>query len=346
MIKLSATFTKLAAILLVIAMLFSFAACGSKDNGNTTNSWLNLPKVLVTQDDTATEPATDPATNEDPSEDPSSEDPTAASDTQVDPSATDVSATDDTTVAASTTGTTKAGAPTGTKPGTTAPQTFKLNSKQEMLNYYNTATKNAQSNKSGFHKERIGAFTSDPKIPKAVLAVFPDAMDLVCKFMSIDKGPVSKSHAYIVDTQKGVAPNKKHPERQFLQESKLTINDIKDISYTMSGDNAVITIKLKDGKSDKNTDITKLPLEKCGICSGNYDHSDFDHQNAVIMFDAVDAGKFNEAYSNAVIKATINTKTGQFTDLKITFHTDVDINLIVNIKAAGNISVHYTKFKY
>ena len=331
---------KLLAMVLAIAMIFSFAACGGNENPEETDAPSSQEAVSNEDDTTLAPDVTAEGTTEPVSEDDTTapaEEPTEAQSENASASEESTDATAS-TQAGSTAASTQANS-TAAKP--TAAQNTMPKTTKEILDYYAKATGNAVYPKAGFHKERSSALKGEPDIP----TLFKPFKGLVYGFMGI--GEENKYTKTIV----------KGEEQRFamLAKSKLTANDVKSATCKESNGNYIITIKLKDGSSYATkgniTDISKLPLEKSGICTGNKDKSEFDHKNAPVMYDALDDtfanAKINESYSNAVVTATVNAKTGRITALTVKF--DISVNLAVGaVKFAvdGVSTVKYSNFKY
>jgi hypothetical protein len=214
-------------------------------------------------------------------------------------------------------------------------------SPDEILNYYNNAVNKAVSSKVGFSKTRI---TDNEKIDGSV--VLQPMKDLVYQFMGI-----GAENAYTATVAKG-----KWGDVAFLCNSNLTASDITSVTCTQSGDNYVITLRLKNGSSaaDKSNPTTpaNTSLDKCGICVGTVDKAYYDHKTASVIYNAI-AGTFagakiKENYSNATVKATINSDTDNLVSLVVEWNQEVTLSKLTGMSAAasGISHVTYKDFKY
>ena len=211
----------------------------------------------------------------------------------------------------------------------------------EIIDFYNTAVNKAVSSKAGFTKTRI----TDNENMDGSMGL--QAMkDLVYQFMGI-----GVENAYTEKVTKS-----KWGDVAFLYNSKLTASDVTSVTCTQSGDNYVITLRLKNGSSaaDKSNPTTPAnsSLDKCGICVGTVDKAYYDHKTASVIYDAV-AGTFagaeiKENYSNATVRATINSDTGKLVNLVIEWNQQVEISKLLGMSAAasGVSHVTYKDFKY
>ena len=329
---------KILALVLMVSMLFSFAACSGKENPPADGA---TEPTQSTADDPVTaqkpeEPdentqADEPVSDEQPSDITDAQQPAEnETDTQVAPQP------GDTTVP-----------PTPENP-TQAPKT-KPETTQEILDYYAAATANAVYPKAGFQKERYSVLDGEPDIPGVLKAINAD--ELFYKFMGIgDKNKYKKT------VVKGT-----EEKYDFISKSKLTKDDVKSAQCKESNGNYIITIKLKDGSSSAKagnmTDISRLSIEKSGICWGVKDKSEYDHKNAVVIYDALDndfdAVNISEKYSNAIVTAVINAKSGRLTSLKVTFNISAKIyfkikviGTPIDLSLSGASTIEYSNFKY
>lgn len=253
-----------------------------------------------------------------------------------DSTATDDSATTDDSTA--TDDSTQAPAD-GSKPADTAPSAPKTS--VEVLNYYNTAVNKAVSAKVGFNKTRT---TDNEKMEGSV--ALQAMKSLVYKFMGI-----GAENAYSEKVEKG-----KWGDVAFLYNSKLTASDVTSATCTPSGSNYVITLKLKSGSSAAGKSNPTTPansaLDKCGICVGTEDKGYFDHKTASVIYDAI-AGTYagaeiKESYSNATVKATIDSKTGNLISLVVEWNQAVTLSKLAGMSATASGISHVTfkDFKY
>lgn len=229
---------KIASLLLVLAMIFSFAACKSdKDNGDSTAPSESSADANNTVSDEST-----------PAE-ASSEDASAES-TEIE-TVTDASGKVIETKPAD-----SGKAPVVTSKGNKAPS-----STADILNYYNAATKAAVSGKVGFTKHRE---TKNEKIEAN--AVVKQFKSLIYKFMGI--GAENAYNETVTKGQWNTDTNK-----YFLRASTLGTGDVTAASCKQSGSNYIITINIKNGNSyaTKGTATCNAPLDKSGICVGDKD---------------------------------------------------------------------------
>ena len=211
----------------------------------------------------------------------------------------------------------------------------------EILDYYNTAVNKAVSSKVGFSKTRI---TDNEKMDGSV--ALQAMKDLVYQFMGI-----GVENAYTEKVTKG-----KWGDVAFLCNSKLTASDVTSVTCTQSGDNYVITLRLKNGSSAAGKSNPTTPanssLDKCGICVGTVDKAYYDHKTASVIYNAI-AGTFagaeiKENYSNATVRATINSDTGNLVSLVIEWNQEVTLSKLAGMSAtaSGVSHVTYKDFKY
>mgnify|MGYP000036202016 CR=1 FL=1 len=205
---------KIASLLLVLAMIFSFAACKSdKDNGDSTAPSESSADANNTVADEST-----------PAE-ASSEDASAES-TEIE-TVTDASGKVIETKPAD-----SGKAPVVTSKGNKTPS-----STADILNYYNAATKAAVSGKVGFAKHRE---TKNEKIEAN--AVVKQFKSLIYKFMGI-----GAENAYKETVTKGQWDT--DTNKYFLRASTLGTGDVTAASCKQSGSNYIITINIKNGNS-------------------------------------------------------------------------------------------------
>ncbi len=307
--------TRIAALLLVFAMIFAFAAC--KDNKDTdtdtTTAAAGEVEDTVAGGDTAesTEAVSGDTT------DVSAEDSTAA-ETETDASGNVVEPEADAPAAVA-------------KPSTTA----------EIIKYYNDATAKAFKSKVGFKKYRI---TGNEKMDSN--PIVEQFKDVIYKFMGI-----GSANAYSETVVKGKwdADTKHH----YLRTSTLTAGDVTSASCTESGGNYVITMNIKPGTTyaTKGSIKNNAPLDKCGICVGDEDKSYYDHKRASVIYDAISemfgSAIVDESYKNAVVTATIDADTGNLVKLVVKFDIAVTTQKTMGtISATGTSTVTYSDFKY
>lgn len=316
---------KLAALILALAMVFSFAACkknDTPDNGDETTSEAPVDGDNVSDDtNAAPEETSGEAVSGDESTEPSSENGAEAS--------TDKSS--------STAKPATPSAPVVTAAGNKAPSTT-----ADVLKYYNASTSAAFTGKVGFTKHRE---TKNEQIEANALV--KSFKSLIYKFMGI-----GADNAYNTTVTKGQWDT--DARRQYLRASTLGTGDVTSATCKQSGSNYIITIKVKDGKSyaTKGTATCSAPLDKSGICVGDEDKSYYDHKRASCIYDAIEGtygnAKVSESYSGAVITATVNASNGHLVKLDVSFDIAVTIDLgaLGSPTATGTSVVNYSNFKY
>ncbi len=298
------------------------ASSGSTDSGSLTD-----------------DPSIDPGTSTDAPVDDPSVDPGTSTDTPVD----DPAATPDTPADAPSSNGGQAATPNGGTQNNSGSSSKAPSTVAEVLSYYNTATKKVVDKKVLFSKER----SSVEKSYEAGLALNA-FKDLVYKFMGVGKG---NKYSHTV-----TAEDTKDSYHKYFLASKLTANDVKSAKCVDNGGTYTITIALKDGASTveggKVLKAGNTPLDKCGISAGENDKDYWDHKNAQNVYSAISevAGKANikESYSNATVKAVINSKTGNLTSLTVSFDFKFDISNIMGSKgvATGKSTVNMKGFKW
>ena len=301
------------AIALVAAMLFSFAACGGKEE-TTTAPTEEITSELV--NDVTEAPVEDitAAPVEDTTAAP------VADTTAAEGESTTVDAT------ASTEATTAAKAP-----ATTA----------EILAVYNKAVNSAYDAKAGFKKER---YVDNEKMDASLaLQAFKS---LVYKFMGI--GADNKYTENVTKGQWNTETNK-----HYLRKSTLTEADLKSATCTQSGANYTIVLNVKDGTSvgSKEKQATNAPIDKCGICVGKEDKGYYDHKTGEVIYDAIDdtyaGASIEERYNNAKVTATVDAASGKLVKLVVEYGISCNIDIgIGTATASGNSHIIYNDVKY
>ena len=239
---------------------------------------------------------------------------------------------------ASSDGTTKAPVVNGTtaKPTSSVPKTA-----AEIVSYYNTATAKVVSSKAGYTKARI---TDNEQIEAN--AIVKSFKTLIYKFMGI-----GDENKYAENVTKG-----SWGDKAYFLASKLTTSDVTSASCTNSNGVYTITMKLKGGSSSAGksnpTTAANSSLDKSGICVGTEDKGYFDHKTASVIYDAIQGtsagAEVSESYSNATVKATINSATGQITGLTVEWNCSVTISKFLGMTASatGISHVNYSNFKF
>lgn len=302
---------KLTALLLAVAMLLSFAACGEK-----------TPDPVETTVPEETTEAIDEIV-----------DATTAAEETV---ATEpVSGEEATTV--------EGEATTGEEATTVAEETtaaVKPESKDEIISYYNNAVNKAVAAKVGFNKVR---YVDNEKLNAGILLkTFGDVM---YKFMGI-----GAENKYTMDVTKGKWESDlphQYLRKSTLSAADVTgaTCTANGSQYTI-----VLDVKGGSSYADKNSKSNNSPIDKCGICVGDGDKSYFDHKTAIVIYDAIDdilgGAKVSESYKNAKVKAVIDSTTGNLVSLTVEYNINVVIDVAGGGNATGSAHVLYKNFKY
>ncbi len=302
---------KITALLLAVAMLLSFAACGEKTPDpvettvpdETTEALGEVVDATTAEEETD---ATEPVSGEEA--------------TTVEGEVT--TAVDETTVAEETTAAVK-------------PET-----KDEIISYYNAAVNKAVAAKVGFNKLR---YVDNEKLNAGILLkTFGDVM---YKFMGI-----GAENKYTMDVTKGQWESDlphQYLRKSTLSGADVTgaTCTANGSQYTI-----VLNVKGGSSYADKNKKSNNSPIDKCGICVGDGDKSYFDHKTAIVIYDAIDdilgGAKVSESYKNAKVKAVIDSTTGKLVSLTVEY----DINVVIDVAGGGNATgsahIFYKNFKY
>lgn len=226
---------------------------------------------------------------------------------------------------------------TETKSGSSAPKTT-----AEVLNYYNTATAKVAKAAVPFTKDRN---TAEKKFD-AGLALKP-FKGLVYKFMGVGDGN---------KFSKTVTAEDKDSYHKYFKASALKESDVVSATCTEAGGNYTITIKIKDGassvKGGKVVNSNNAPLDRSGLACGDNDKDYWDHKTAENIYSAIaDVAKsadISEQYSNAVITAVVNAKTGNIVSVSAKFDFHVDLANVYGASGTAEASstVNMKNFKW
>jgi len=383
---------KIIAALAALAMLVSFAACGGdKKDESTTTAKSN--DVVQSQSDVAEgeedtkeaegEENTEEAEGEEDTDATEGEESTEAAEGEEDTEAvvengTTEKAEDETTKknSSSEKNTTKKDSTEKktTKKNTTEKKTTKKNTTEKKTTKKNTTTKKVTSNnmpvgekaiikyykeaaakvnekKAGYSKTRT---SSSDKFEVPFL--FKAFKGLIEGFMGM-----GSKNAYTVDVAKGTYGGKIKPDASgkdqkyyYLSPVTLSESDVEKATCKKVGDNYVITLNLKDGKSAAGkgvATVNKSALDKCGLCVGDRDLDFFDHKTAEIMYSAIE-GTFKdtqiyEETDDCVVVAKINASSGKMVSIKVTFDLECDMSVKGSkIEAEGKTVVEFKNFKW
>lgn len=326
---------KITALLLALAMLFAFAACGSDSKAEETTAADVAETGELAAD--VSETAADGETVAAPAET-NAEGETVAAPAETNAEGETVAAPAETNAAGET-----VAAPAETKAGeaTTAAKAAAPSSTSDVLAYYNKAVNGAYAAKVGFNKERY----CDNEVMDMSLALKP-FKGLVEQFVDI-----GADNKYTENVTKGKWESETN--KHYLRQSTLTAGDINSATCKDNGGVYTITIKVKDGSSNatEGKKANNSPIDKCGICAGNEDKSYYDHKTALVIYDAIDdtyaGAKINEKYSGATITATVDSATGHLTGLKVEYKISVGIDISIGSgTATGMAHIIYKNFKY
>lgn len=329
----TAIINSICAVICVAIVAVSLSVCMQKISDNKVEVAEKLASGTVSGD-VSTDSGSDYA---DPSTGDVVADP-ATGDVAADPSTGDVAADPSTSDVAADPSTGNAAAPSTGDAGSKAPSSV-----ADVLNYYNTATKKAVDKKVLFTKDRV----SVEKSYKAGLALNA-FKGLVYQFMG-----VGEDNKYNATVTKEDTVDSYH---KFLQASSLSAANVKNATCADKNGIYTITIQLKDGSSSVQGGKVKsaggTALDKCGISQGEDDKSYWDHKNAQNVYDAIDdvaaSANISESYSNAVVTATIDSKTGNLTNLVVKFDFKFDISNVMGSEgtATGTSTVTMKNFKW
>ncbi|MBR6941229.1 MAG: hypothetical protein IKH65_10505 [Clostridia bacterium] len=310
---------KITAIIISLAMLFAFAACGSKTEpaDTTSESESQAESVTDVSVSTETETETEPeqTTVEESKETETTEKVTEKEEKEE--SETEKTTEEETTEAK-------------------VPQT-----KEEILAVYNDAVNSAYKAKAGFSKER---YTDNENYDMSV-ALKP-FKSLVEKFIGI-----GADNRYSEKVTKGKWDE--DSKKEYLRKSTLTAADINDATVKTEGKYYIVTIKIKDGSSvgDKNHKTSSSPIDKCGICVGNEDKGYYDHKSGPVIYDAIagtyEGASITESYNNARAVAKVDIESGKLVSLTVEYDIKVGIDISIGSgTATGSTHVIYKDFVY
>ncbi len=305
---------KFLAILLTLAMVLAFAACGAKDGEEETTTAApeestSDEAIALAEGIDATEESKEDATEEESKEEASEEAKEEESSEEASEEETEEEK---------------------------LPET-----KDEILAAYNKAVNGAYAAKAGFSKERY----TDNDVMDMSLAL-KAFKGLVEQFVGI-----GEKNKYTETVVKGQWSD--DAKKEYLRKSTLTAADLTGASCKDNGKTIVVTLNVKDGtsKGSKDSKFTKAPIDKCGICVGNEDKGYYDHKTGEVIYGAIGgtyaAAKIDESYSNAKCVATIDKETGKLVDLTVTYNIAVAIDLGIGTGTATGVAhILYKNFKY
>ena len=324
---------KFLAILMALAMLCAFAACGNKDAGTATDEEAEsiVEDIVESAEDVVEEELPSEEAEEIASEEETAE---VASETEKETEAASEAKTEATTEE-TLESYNEAAKNATTEEAAKAPATT-----DEILKYYNEAINKAAT--AGYHKKRVCTINS---LEGGAILKLSVAKEAVYNFLGVG----TKEW----DNTKG--------KNAYMGKATLTAADVTSAKLTENGDKYVIEIAVKDGSSKANASgkSDSSPLAKTGLFCGDGDKSEYDYKNAYNIYYALnntDGAGLEEASlkaTKAKIKATINSKTGNVEGLEISFNfsvvlTNVKYSIAKISEGTGNADtvVTFSSFKY
>ncbi len=315
------------ALLLCLAMLFGFAACGEKETENVTT------EAEITSE-TKTAPASEATSDEATAE---ATEATAESTTESTTEATTESTTEATTVTTTTAKATTTKKVTTTKKATTTKKVTTTKedvkaptSKADILALYNGATKKASSSKPGYSKTTKAALQN---LSMGALAKIGVVRGAVGDFLGEGTNSATVS--------KGKFDGKS------LMVSSLKESDITKATCELSGDKKTYTVKLTV-KGETN------PLKnKSALGSFTSDYKDAEEIRQGLVDGNAKVDEITVKTTSVTITAKIDAKTSQFKALDYAIRmsavlTNIKYSIAKVSKATTdlNIDVSFKDFKY
>ncbi len=301
---------KLVALLLAVAMLLSFAACGEKTPD---------PVETTVSDETTDAGEVVDATTAGTEEDSTAEEPVSDEVTTLEGE------------------TTAEGETTSAEEATTAAMPV---AKDEIISYYNATINKAYNAKVGFSKER---YTDNEVMNAGFLLKQFDS--LIYKFMGV--GAENKYSETVTKGQWDTDLKHHYLRKSTLTAADVTnaTCTANGNQYTV-----VLNVKDGTSVGSKSTKTTNAPIDKCGICVGNEDKGYYDHKTGPVIYDAVDdflgGAVISEKYSKAKVVAVIDATTGNLVKLTVEFNIAVDIEAAGGGTATAITHIKYNNFKY
>ncbi len=312
---------KLLALLMAGVIVLSFAACGGKEEEETTIEETTVEDVVGREVEQETEVVTEIVTNDEGETEIVTEIVTVEEETEAD-KPTEGQAQD-----------TPAAAEDPSKWSTA-----------EVLKYYQDATAKVVSKKPGYAKSRSTDIKKDDYKAGLALSAFKS---VVFGFLG-----VGAENEFKEVVPKGQNTNDDKCG-DYLKKSTLAAGDVTSAKAVKSGSNYVITINVKSGSSQieegKNSK-NNSPIDKTGICIGTTDRSGFDHKSAPLCYAAIggtlEKTSIYEKTFNGKVVATIDAATGEISKLVISWDAsaDIDTNLGDGEIVKATTTVTYSKF--
>lgn len=306
-------------VLCVVLVAVTLSQCVTKYSDNS----LSIAKLLASSGSGSAAPASDSygtdASTDTPSDDTQTPDDTAVPD---DSAAGDASGAADSqsTAQPSQQGGSSTAAPSGssTSAASKVPST-----KQEIVNYFNTAINDVKPHA----KSITQTMDKDYQAASVELGSLGAFKGIVNKLVESNMGENTEKIGVTATTV--AQKNKMFPVENESWASKLTVNDVK--SATLTEKNGVYTITLK---------IIDDPLSETTNHGQSHHGRAFSIVQTQSIYDNAGAAKslitgLKIGYSNGVIVATVDAKTGHVT------HAKYDYTWSLHVSAAGGVTVPF-----
>lgn len=307
-------------VLCVVLVMVTLSQCITKYSDNN----LSIAKLLSSSGSDSAVPASDSYGTDVPSDVPS--DDTAPTD---DIAPADDTATDDTSAAAdsqsaaqpSQQGSSSSAASSGSSSAASASKV--PSTKQEIVNYFNTAINDVKPHA----KSITQTMDKDYQSASVELGSLGAFKGIVNKLVESNMGENPEKIGVTATTV--AQKNKMFPVENESWASKLTINDVK--SATLAEKNGVYTITIK---------VVDDALSETTNHGQSHHGRAFSIVQTQSIYDNAGAAKslitgLKIGYSNGVIVATVDAKTGHVT------HAKYDYTWILHVSAAGGVTVPF-----
>ena len=306
-------------VLCVVLVMVTLSQCITKYSDNN----LSIAKLLSSSGSGAAVPASDSYDTDVPSDVPS--DDTAPTD---DTAPADDTAASDSSAAADSQSTAQpsqqSGSAAASSSGSSASSASKVPStKQEILNYFNTAINDVKPHAKAITQ----TMDKDYQAASVELGSLGAFKGIVNKLVESNMGENPEKIGVTATTV--AQKNKMFPVENESWASKLTVNDVKSATLTEKNGVYTITIKVVDDALSETT---------------NHGQSHHGRAFSIVqtqsIYDNAGAAKslitgLKIGYSNGVIVATVDAKTGHVT------HAKYDYTWILHVSAAGGVTVPF-----
>lgn len=306
-------------VLCVVLVMVTLSQCITKYSDNN----LSIAKLLSSSGSGAAVPASDSYDTDVPSDVPS--DDTAPTD---DTAPADDSAASDSSAAADSQSTAQpsqqSGSAAASSSGSSASSASKVPStKQEILNYFNTAINDVKPHAKAITQ----TMDKDYQAASVELGSLGAFKGIVNKLIESNMGENTEKIGVTATTV--AQKNKMFPVENESWASKLTVSDVKSATLTEKNGVYTITIKVVDDALSETT---------------NHGQSHHGRAFSIVqtqsIYDNAGAAKslitgLKIGYSNGVIVATVDAKTGHVT------HAKYDYTWILHVSAAGGVTVPF-----